>query len=310
MAVLLLLLAIVTLGPAAIRTLSQGHQFLVFSDAATLLERLKGVENCRQVKNQPDARAELACDVSGIESANFYLFRNSTAQAAWFEKLTAGLQDGSCPTAGTRTTLHEGGASDAIGQLGCYTGAVQSKRVLLWTRFGSDVGGFLQTTGDDFLDLYAAWRYTDIAAPAASSPGPCRPTANIAWDEDGNGHDGWRYSALDLRHVAPCTTVMVSSGSLTAPDGQQCVGTADEVCVLVWYTSTGADFEATGLSANSTWWSFAEGGPRQAIEDKASIDNARGWFGSRNCSTGIGCTRARVWIVNNGAVTAQTVLRP
>lgn len=144
-----------------------------------------------------------------------------------------------------------------------------------------------------------------------SQPAGCNWTPAAAWDNQGAGHDAFGQSTLDQTYP-PCSTVMVSSGSLIAPNGVPCIGGRDNVCVVVWTSTNGGEFRVTGLAPGAAWWSTTRALPKIAITDKAALHNPLGWFGPRNCSTGFGCLLVKVWIVNGdtGAVLASDVSRP
>lgn len=283
-----------------------GSGFLTGADAE-LLQAVHGVGQCEHRKPHADAVAELSCKVAGVDAANLYAFPDSNAMSSWFERLTYTAATGACEQGGRDVWSSDGRPA---GHLGCVSSS--SAKDLRWTADAPRIGGQLESSRLDFAGLLRVWRTLsfDLTPANAALPRTCAPVDTVVWDNQGAGTDRWPSAELHLTNLAPCTTVMVSSSTFSMADGPSCAPQAQKVCVLVWRTDGGGNLDLGGLGVPGTWWGYTSALPRAAVEDKADLYNPRGWFASRNCTTGVGCQSAEVWVVNGSDVTQVILPRP
>jgi hypothetical protein len=301
-------LILLTVRPAvlSLHALATGSGVLG-GDDAELLNDVDGLKGCSHRDPKSDALAELACMLDGPTQANVYRFAGTTEMSAWFEKLTLQAVDGK-PCEESGRTNWTSGDDQVRGQIGCTI--ANGAAALWWTTSAPNIGGQLVAPGSDYGPILNVWRELAFSTRRVTASTPCASASVVGWDDSGVGHDAWPSSTLVLSEVAPCTTVMVSSAAFDVPGGPSCIGGPTKVCVLVWSTQRGGRFEADGLADPGSWWSYTHASPRAAIDDKADQFNARGWFARRNCTTGIGCQTAEVWVVNDGATTMIALQHP
>lgn len=79
-----------------------------------------------------------------------------------------------------------------------------------------------------------AW---DTGLSTSASTEGCLEPPSVIWKPDNTGVNAYPDASLSLE-LAGCTTLMVTSGHLVGPDGQECGYEADQVCVVLIRANT------------------------------------------------------------------------
>jgi hypothetical protein len=134
----------------------------------------------------------------------------------------------------------------------------------------------------------------------SSSPS-CPKPPTVVWDNGNQGHNGHPGAILDTP-VPACSTLMVTSGQMTLPDGTICGYSADQLCVLVEQFSAASEASVSGLISGHTWYGITRSPPAAALADKKAQ-----FFSGSNCANGQ-CLTVRIWqSMDGGALTYQSL---